>query len=345
MRPVPLLLVATLIPSFATRPATAPALDVAAQKTVVESLVRAMRSHYVFPEVAEYGAEVLLDKLARGGYRPARAEAFAEALNRDLLSLTEDRRLRVRLDPDPSSPADITSPMGARENFGVSKVEVLPGNVGLLDLRFFGPAEQARQTLDTAMALLANTDALILDLRQSRGGDPETVAHLCSYFFSQGSRVHLEDVYIRTRNLTRQLWTRPSMTGARYTGKPVYVLTSAQTFSGGEALGYDLQAQKRATVVGETTAGGANPGETVGLGRGFLAFIPAGEIINPVTRSSWEQVGVKPDLATPAARALMVAHATALRTILKNESDADRRASLVRVLAMVEKGSRGCRRS
>ncbi|MGI8691709.1 MAG: S41 family peptidase [Geodermatophilaceae bacterium] len=39
----------------------------------------------------------------------------------------------------------------------------------------------------------------------------------------------------------------------------MYVLTSGATFSGGEALAYDLQQLGRATVVGERTRGGAHP--------------------------------------------------------------------------------------
>jgi C-terminal processing protease CtpA/Prc len=226
----------------------------------------------------------------------------------------------------------------ARLNFGVSKVEVLPGNVGLLDLRAFAPKALSAPALGAAMSLLAHTEALIFDLRANGGGDPETVAFLCSYLFPEGRRVHLNDIYDRPKNQTRQFWTDPTVPGPRYADKPIYVLTSARTFSGAEEFSYNLQTQKRATLIGETTGGGAHPGGPVALGAGFVAFVPTGRAINPITKTNWEGTGVKPDLPTPAANALKVAHQRALRALLKAETDGRRRQALEQTLALVEKG-------
>jgi Peptidase family S41/N-terminal domain of Peptidase_S41 in eukaryotic IRBP len=359
MSPLPLLLTAAVIASSSPRPVAHPTVDAARRKTIVEGLASALKAHYVFPEVAEYSAEMLLQKLAGGGFSQDRPEPLAAALTRDLQALTEDRHFRVRFDPDFQGPADLEAegtPQGrarsrrlaSRENFGLTRVKILPGNVGLIDLQFFAPADVSAPAVAAAMKLLSSTDALILDVRHNRGGDPDTMAHLCSYFFPEGSRVHLDDIYYRTRNVTRQLWTQAVVSGPRYIGKPIYVLTSARTVSVGEELSYDLRVQQRATLIGETTGGTANRGASLAVGGGFVAFVPTGEAINPVTRTSWERVGVEPDLPAPAARALPVAHAAALRAILQGESDPCRRTSLERTLATVEKGepkSHACRRS
>jgi hypothetical protein len=344
------LLVAVLTSTLAG-PAQAQALTTAQRKAVVESLAKVVRAQYVHPEVAERTARKLLRAMDRETYAQEQPESLAEALTRDLQALTGDRHFRVAFQPEfqvPTGPDSEPPPAEkalfrrafGRQNFGVAQAQVLPGNVGLLDLRFFAPVEFSAPTITAAMAFLSSTDALILDVRQNDGGDPDTIAFLCSYLFKEGSRVHLNDLHYRAKNEIRQLWTQPTVAGPRHAGKPIYVLTSARTFSGGEELAYDLQAQRRATVVGETTGGGANPGGAVALANGFVAFVPMGQAINPITKKNWEGVGVKPDLAVPAAQALAVAHAQALRAILQLQTDEDYRKMLARLLAMVEKGER-----
>lgn len=188
------------------------------------------------------------------------------------------------------------------------------------------------------MTLLGGTDAFILDLRQNGGGSPETVAYLCSYFFDEGDNRHLNDIYNRPKDTTRQYWTI-NVPGVRYGGaKPVWVLTSSRTFSGGEECAYDFQTQKRATLVGEVTGGGANPGGSVTLGEGFIAFVPTGKAVNPITRTNWEHMGVKPDVAAPAADAQRLAHVAALKLLAEKEADPRAKTRLTGLAAKVEKG-------
>lgn len=322
-------------------------IDDAARKAAVTGLAKALRQHYVFPDAGERYAGALLKKLAAGGYRETTAIALAEAISSDLQAIRKDLHLRIRFDPsfrphDPEAHPSAEDKARYRkavtwQNFGVEKVERLAGNVGYIDLRNFHPVDMAGPSLSAAMSLVAGSDALILDLRQNGGGDPETVAFLCSYFFPDDDRVHINDIYDRPKNETHQYWTLP-VPGVRYVGKPVYVLTSARTFSAAEEFSYDLQTQKRATLVGETTGGGAHPGEMVAIGGGFIAFVPTGRAINPITRTNWEGVGVKPDIAAPAAQAFQVAHLGALRALVKAEQDPERRALLERAITKVETG-------
>jgi CubicO group peptidase (beta-lactamase class C family) len=198
-------------------------------------------------------------------------------------------------------------------NFGFEKIERLGGNVGYLDLRAFESPDSAAETAAAAMAFLANTDALIFDLRQNGGGDPAMVAFLCSYLFDQ--RTHLNDLYSRPDNRTEEFWTRDDVPGKRYGDKPVFVLTSSRTFSGAEEFSYNLKSLKRATIVGETTGGGAHPVNPRRLGKDFLITVPFARAINPITKTNWEGTGVKPDVDVPAAQALKVAHLLAIRAI------------------------------
>ncbi|WP_243322528.1 S41 family peptidase [Geothrix sp. SG200] len=326
----------------------APAVSPGQRKAVVTALARELKAQYVFPEVADDLGKVLAAKVERGGYDGAvTVSAFAEALTRDLREQGKDGHFRVRFDPafNPRdededhvpTPAEVAEArqQSARRAYGIAKVEQLPGNVGYLEILGFGPTEFVGPAFTAAMQILSGTEALILDLRRNGGGDPESVAFLVSHFFGEGDVRHLNSIYNRPRNATRQYWTSP--VAVRYT-RPVYVLTSRRTFSGGEECAYDFQTQKRATLVGEVTGGGANPGHAVALAHGFNAFIPTGRAVNPVTQTNWEHVGVKPDLAVPAAEALKAAHLAILKDILAKEKDADYRKRLEAILGRVEKG-------
>jgi C-terminal processing protease CtpA/Prc len=208
----------------------------------------------------------------------------------------------------------------ARDNYGVQKVERLAGNVGYLLLTSIDEAEYTGPTIAAAMAVLANTSALLIDLRRNNGGAPSGVAFLCSYFFPP-EPVHVNDIYSREGDASQQFWTLPHLPGERYLDKPVYVLTSSRTFSGAEELAYDLQQLRRAKVVGETTAGAANPVDVYQLDPHFELRVPTGRAINPTTGTNWEGTGVTPDIAVDAEQALDVAHAAALHAILAGLGD------------------------
>jgi len=307
-----------------------------------------MKANYVFPDVADKVATALADNAAHGAYdRDDKTDSFAAALTRDLSEAGHDRHLRVNYDPSfRPPPGDGHTPdkqdlqrdedFVRRMGFGIARVERLPGNVGYLDIRNFLSADLVKGAYASALGLLAGTDALILDLRGNGGGDPEAVATLLSHFFAAGDRRHLNDMYWRKGKRIQPSWTRP--VGEPYYTRPIYVLTSRFTFSGGEECAYDLKTQKRATLVGENTGGGANPGETFPLAHGFVAFIPTGRAVNPITHTNWEHVGVVPDVAVPAADAMKTAYVAILRALLAKSGDEDERTTLHDALARTESG-------
>ena len=261
--------------------------------------------------------------------------------------MSRDKHLRVRYshepipvesanrEPTPEQRERFRAYLGAI-NFGFEKIERLKGNVGYIDLRGFTPAEFSAETIVAAMNFLAHTDALIFDLRRNGGGDPATVALLCSYLLDSNP-VHLNDVSSREDESTHQWWTLPYVPGKRYAGKDVYVLTSKRTFSAAEEFTYNLKNLKRATIVGETTGGGAHPGGTRRINEHFQVFVPDGRAINPISKTNWEGTGVKPDVEVPAEQALKTAHLAALKKLLEKASDPMRIEQLKRSISELEK--------
>ncbi len=192
-----------------------------------------------------------------------------------------------------------------RANCGFDKLEILPGNIGYVKFDFFADPSVCAPTVIAAMNFLANTDAIIFDLRENGGGDPEMVTYICSYLFDQPT--HLNDLWTRKGNTTQQFWTLPYVSGKRLATQPAYVLTSHRTFSGGEEFTYDLQQQKRATIVGEVTGGGAHPVAGHRINDHFEIGVPFATAVNPITHTSWEGTGITPDVKAPAASALSTA--------------------------------------
>lgn len=315
--------------------------------------------HYLFPDVAAGVVAEIRRRQAAGEYDGITgAAALAAALTAHLQDASRDRHLCL-LYPAPPRPPGGVQPGGpptpeerearGREavlaNFGVHRVERLPGDVGYLDLRRFYEPEAAGEALVAALGLVAHTLALILDLRRNGGGQPGTVQLLCSYLFGP-EPVHFCDIRWRVAGdggedggargggrleaaeRTEQSWTLPYVPGPRYGAdhRPVYVLTSGDTFSGAEAVAFCLQNRKRATVVGERTGGGAHLSSGVYIGERFGLSLPTGRAVDPLTGTNWEGTGVTPDVAVPEAEALRVAHAAALRHVLATFHETETRA-------------------
>ncbi len=306
------------------------AITPALRTEVIEGALREIRQRYVFPEVAEKMETAIRERLKKGEYDTlTSAKMLAQLLTDHLREVCRDRHLGVRyfVEAIPKRTGGGPSTeereryrrMAGLRNFGFTKVERLPGNIGYLGLEGFEEAALAAETAAAAMNFLANTEALIIDLRRNGGGDPDMVALLCSYFFDDAT--HLNDIYDRPSNTTRQFWTLSHVPGKRYLGKEVYVLTSKSTFSAAEEFSYNLQSLKRATIVGETTGGGAHPTGSHRLNDHFMVRVPMARSINPVTKTNWEGTGVKPHVETPAEQAMKNAQLAALKHLATRQSD------------------------
>jgi C-terminal processing protease CtpA/Prc len=285
---------------------------------VIDGAIANLDSFYVFPEVAKRIADSLQARLGRGAYNEyANAMSFAFRLNDDVRAIGHDKHMRVDYSARPlpvqqassSPPPDVVARRQKQMdemNCGFVKVEQLEGNIGYLKFNAFADPELCAGTASAAMNFVAASRALIIDLRDNGGGSPAMVDYIASYLFSQ--RTHLNDLWTRRTNKTEEFWTRDTLPGRRFGGeKPVYVLTSSRTFSGGEEFTYDLKSIKRATIVGETTGGGAHPVSGHRINDHFIIGVPFARAINPTTHTNWEGTGVEPDVKVPAADALTTA--------------------------------------
>ena len=333
--------------SAVQQPSTA-VLDAAARTQVIDGAIDHMRRAYIFADVAEKMAASISARAGKGEYDAITTpREFAETLTRHLQEVSHDKHLRIIYDanglPQRSGPptAEERAQRMAderRRNFGFQRVERLDGNVGYIELLGFSGSEEVAEAAVPAMNFVANTDALIFDLRRNGGGSPVTIGLISSYLFD--TVVHLNDFYVREFDRTEQFFTKADVQGRRYGAtKPVFVLTSGRTFSAAEEFTYNLKNLKRATIVGETTGGGAHPGGVRRITDHFGIWLPNGRAINPITKTNWEGVGIEPDIKVESAQALQAAHLAALRKIREGASDDRHRQQLDAAIAALEKGT------
>jgi hypothetical protein len=223
---------------------------------------------------------------------------------------------------DPVRRVRLANPMEARSHYGFRKVEILPGNVGYIDLRQFSnidfgnPADPARRAADAALDFVADADAVIFDLRDNGGGAPSMVGYLTSAFTPANAPIY--NIFHSREGTESEapavFYPTPRLE------VPVYILISGRTGSAGEAFPYTLQGARRATIVGEASGGAANPGGMVPVGGGFAVFISQGSPKNPNTGGNWEGTGVLPDVAVAWDQALARAHTLALEAIVAGDN-------------------------
>jgi len=293
--------------------------------SLIDAVLEKLLGKYVFPDKAIAAAELIRSR----DYVGLPEEELCERLTADLFDVCADKHLRVRIrarELQDSGQTEEAAEAAWREflrvtNYRVARVERLDGNVGYLDLRGVPDPANGAKALAAAMELVSNTEALILDLRKNRGGAPDGVIFLCSYFFKD-EEVLLNSIYNGATKQTKQYWSLAWVPGTRYLDKPVYVLTGEFTFSAGEELCYNLQAQRRAVLIGQTTRGGAHPTDVFPLSDTVEITVPVARSINPVTGTNWEGVGVRPDIELPEEKAFPHAYRLALEHIIANVKSA-----------------------
>ena len=323
-------------------------IDAATRTQVIDAILKRLNDSYVFPDVAKKMEQSIRERVDKKEYdQITSAKEFATTLTKDLQAISKDKHLRVRYSHSPIPERGPRREPTAEEreqrkrdmnwmNHGFVKVERLRGNIGYLEFLNFADEELGADTVAAAMNFINGTDSLIIDLRGNGGGNPAMVALICSYLFGP-EPVHLNDLYWREGDRTDQFWTKKEVAGKRYLNKDVYVLTSKRTFSGAEEFTYNLKNLKRATIIGETTGGGAHPGGMFRMHQHFGAFVPTGRAINPITKTNWEGTGVTPDVTVPADQALLVARLTALKKSLTSLTNPDFKAGVQDEIDKLEK--------
>lgn len=347
LRVIPSMVVLLLVgsPALAQRPPDIP-LNPAINRQVVEGAIRAINKYYVSADVAVRVEENLRRRLQSGEYdKITSAYDLMDALDAHMQGVSKDRHLALAyshraepllqgrdFEPETAAEKEEGRKAARTRNFGFEKVERLPGNVGYLEINSFVRPEFSGETARSVMNFLANTDALIIDLRNSSGGSADMVLFMSSYFFDE-EPFHLGDWYVRAENRMQQWWTLPYVPGSRYVGKDVYILVSRRSFSAVEGLSSILQHHKRAVIVGEQTRGGTHPGRMVRVHPNFAVFVPMSWFIYPTgtpsvpidrpvyptTRTDDRPTGVTPDIAVPANQALKRAHLEALTKLLARD--------------------------
>jgi hypothetical protein len=290
------------------------ALTATTTMDIVTALTALVREQYVFPEQADRISVLLTAQYEAGKYASmAQASELALAITNDLQSVNGDKHLRLKYTDhelsdlsDPVAEVERWSTAADRDAAGIARVELLSSNIGLVEIRpVLYPAVFSGDRIAAAMTIVSGCDALVLDVRGCVGGSPDSVALLCSYLFDD-EPVHLNSMRFRDEVRVEQSWTQAWVPGKRFgRSKPLVLLTSSQTFSGGEELAYDLQQLGRARVVGEQTGGGANPREGYRLHPHLEATIPVAYPVNPMSGTNWELTGVTPDIPTTRDDALM----------------------------------------
>ncbi len=353
------LVAALLLSAFAQFPANAQGNDpnqpdmvvnAAQRQQVIDAMIKELNTAYVFPEQAKKVEAAIRQHQKKGDYDAiTSAVKLSNTLTEHVYAHTQDKHLRMSYSALPLPEQSTDKQASAEEqqqmlaamksnNFGLVRVERLPFNIGYLDLQTFAPVKDAAPTLAAAMNLLAHTDSMIIDLRENDGGDQATVTLLASYLLDQ--RTHMTNIYFRDGDRTEQMWSSEVAQGARFgQKKDVYVLTSKSTFSAAEDFSYALKSLKRITLVGETTGGGAHPGDEVRLTPHFSMFVSNGRSLRPGSKANWERVGVAPDINVAAEDAFNTAQLAILNKLAATETNPGKMERIKRRIAKLDSES------
>jgi len=302
------------------------------KKEVIEKLSKLINDFYIYPAIGQKTSKHLNSEFQSGNFdRYKDHQAFANGLTEAVQHINKDKHMRIIANKPYKAPEHSLERKAAQRmdqinnyrsfNHGVREVKLLDGNVAYLDLRGFATLDRAKEITDTYMKLISQADAVIIDLSNNGGGDPAMVQYVCSYFFNQ--KLHLNSLYYREGDRTEEYWTLEEVGGKKMDKVPLFIMISEKTFSGAEEFSYNMQTQQRATLIGQTSGGGANPGGTRAINKDLAVFIPTGRAINPITKTSWEGTGVIPEIKTTKKETFSQAYALAkakAETMRKNKT-------------------------
>lgn len=337
-----------------------PVIDSQLRQRLVENITRELQAKYVAAEKVKTIASALQTKLQSGGYDKIKdANELASALTNDLRTASKDLHLFVTYDPAleralksaptlpsvelpelPPTPEQLIKQR--QSNYDFRKLEIMSGNVGYLELRSFVDLNQSKDTAAAAMNFLANTDAVIIDLRRNPGGFINLEIFLGSYFYGVDP-VELLSRYHREGDVTVREWTLREVPGKRLQNVDLYILTSRETGSAGEGFSFILQQRQRAKIIGEQTSGAGYGNKEFPIGDGFVFYISTFRQFDPRTGRGWQEVGVKPDIAVASERALSMAHFEAVKNLVDKTTDARRKQQLSWLATLLQFEAQGAK--
>lgn len=277
-------------------------ISLESQKVIIEKLSNEINKFYFNKGISKSIGDTLsiIKKQIKGDND---IDNFTKILNSALHKKSDDNHLKLYFDinkfksysEDKESKRTFEYESAKKINFGFTKIEILEGNIGYIEIiRFSGfIGEEVAQKIASSMNMIESTNALIIDLRKNGGGDGRVGEILSTYFYSEENEIYYDSI-----SKTEKFKVLPFVLGKRYLNRPVYILTGLGTFSAAEGFTKFMQKNKKAIVVGEKTKGGGSPGSTLPLLDGFLCFIPTsfGE--------SDEYASVKPNFITSEKNAL-----------------------------------------
>jgi retinol-binding protein 3 len=262
----------------------------------IEAIAARIERQYLFPEIGKK----LATTLRNTNFEISSELELAEKITAMLIQESGDKHFFLRYTPDElAGQADHAAVMQAKgeharlRNFGYRILEVLEGNIGYWHLMELAPPFAVSDLFKSALVYFANVHALILDKRGGRGGTPEMVQLLASQFLEPDKALSgiesPEAGYQQARTLDN---------AQNFLTIPLYILIDGETFSGCEALVYDLQAHKRATIFGKRSKGGAHLSDFIPFEEKWLLRLPIARALNPITNGNWEGHGILPDIET-----------------------------------------------
>jgi hypothetical protein len=311
--------------SFSQKP-----LDAKTKNEIVNSVSKILLNDYVYPDTAILMSNHILKQLADGKYKSITSVvALTDVLNSDIKTVVNDGHFQITYNPvmekqllnhGELAPTPVASGNYRNANAGMRSIKILNGNIGLLELgNFVEPTKEAKEAMRSALTFLANTNAIVFDLRNNGGGSPAMVQYICGYLFEK--ETHLMDWYSRPANRTTEFYTTPDSTEKRFIHKPIYILAGKGTASAAEEFCYDLKHLKRATLIGQATAGAAHGTLERTAGHGVIVYVPYAHAINAITKTDWEHAGVIPDVNVALEKALEVTQEKIFETLLKSTTD------------------------
>ncbi len=321
-------------------------MDSKIKKAIIDSVNRLIIEKYVLRDVAQQLADYLNEKFKNGSYDTLHSPTeFANAVWADLRESSNDNHFFIEYNPERARLVTAEKSQSAEEvekanmamaekdrltNFGFKRVEILKGNVGYLDLDFFSNPDYAGATAVASMNFLANSDAVIIDLRDTPGGKPTMVQLLSSYFVrgTEQGRTHLNTLEQVYDGKVEQYWTIPYVPGKRMYDTYLYILTDGYTGSAAEEFTHNMKALDRAVIIGETTVGSGHNVDIEVIQKNFVMHLPVRRPINPITGTGWERTGIEPHISVPGRQALDKAYLMALEKIIGKTPYADQKFAL-----------------